>query len=212
MSPALSNTAWRAILRAAGCKPRRPAAARARLAQILYQEFPNLRFDRERVTADRERGERMIGHLDAFARLYRERFRPDLPADEFRTILEGLASPLISDGVKVEAHLWWLQKLRLQALALRDAAHVKQLANARHADAHREWLIHRLCGFYLTYFQPRPTKQLPPAGQRRTPLVAFSLACLKLVAPKNLPAAETVRDIIEATHHVTLGLPRRRSR
>jgi hypothetical protein len=208
MPTALSNAAWAAICAAAERKPAAEAAARAMLSKILFDEYPVFAYDRGRVAGDRERGERMVEQLDAFAELYRQRFRPYLLTDEFQAILAGRASPFIADDLRTEAHLWWIAKLRLRALALRDAAHAKQRANTKNADSQREWLYHRLCEVWLDHFQDPPPEgqpaRLPPVGPPRTPLVNFILAAMRQIMPRNLPRPDTVRDNIDRV------MPRRR--
>ena len=172
------------------------------LSKILFDEYPVFAYDRERVAGDRERGERMVERIDAFAELYRQQFRPRLPPDEFQAILAGRASPFLADNVTTEAHLWWIAKLRLYALSLRDAAHTKQHANTRHSNVQREWLYHRLCEVWLDHFQDPPPEgqpaRLPPVGPSRTPLVNFILAAMRLVMPgRALPRPETVRDNVD---------------
>ena len=130
MPTALTNTAWGKICAAAGRTPKAEAEARATLSAVLLHEYPNFAYHRERVIGDRERGERMVEHLDAFAELYRQRWLPRLPVDDLQVILEGRACPFGVDD-RIKAHLWWIRRLRLLALSQGDAAWSKQRANAK---------------------------------------------------------------------------------
>jgi hypothetical protein len=210
MPSALSNAAWAKICAAAERRPKAEAESRAMLSAVLFDEYPVFRYDREHVVGDRERGKQMLEHLDAFAELYRQRWLPSLTDDEFEAIILTLkASPFVADDVRTEAHLWWLSRLRLHALALRDHAHRKQLSNTKNADSQRDWLVHRLCEVWLDHFQDPPPEgqpaRLPPVGPARTPLVNFIGACMRRVmSGRALPLPDTVRSNINRV------MPRRR--
>jgi hypothetical protein len=208
MPSALTNTAWAKICAAAEYRPKAEAAARAMLSAVLFDEYPVFAYVRERVIRDRETGERMVEHLDAFAELYRQQSLPHLPADELHEILAGRASPFVVEDMK-KAHLWWIRRLRLLASSPVDAAWSKQRANTKNRNSRREWLCYRLCEVWLDHFQDPPPEgqpaRLPPVGPLRTPLVNFIRAAMRQIMPGGaLPRPDTVRDnIVRATPRQT---------
>src|SRR5262249_53797011 len=114
---ALTDQAWADICAAAS--PHRPdTEARAVLSAVLFEEYPAFAYNRERVITAQERAERMLELLDAFAELYRQAWRPQLPADEFEAILAGRAEAFIADNVKTERDLWSIARLRQRTEAV----------------------------------------------------------------------------------------------
>jgi hypothetical protein len=160
------------------------------------------------VARDRERGERMVEHLDAFAELYRQWRLPRLSVDEFQAIIARRAFPVANK--RENPALYWIGMVRLLAESPGDATWSKQRANARHADSQRDWLVHRLCEVWLDHFQAPPPEgqpaRLPPPGRARTPLVKFILAAMRQIRPRlTLPRPDTVRDNIARVTPKQLG-------
>jgi hypothetical protein len=198
MPPALTKTAWAKICAAAGRKPAAEAEARATLSRILYDEYPAFAYNRERVAKDIERAQQMLKQIDAFAKLYRQTFLPDLPVDQFEAILTSRASPFVANDVKAERDLWGIAGIRRRVLAKLQGALAQQEANNRNKSEQRAWLYHWLCEVWLDHFEG---PELPPVGPPRTPLVNFMLAAMRLVMlPRDLPKSGTVRDNIDSQY------------
>jgi hypothetical protein len=201
MPSALTKTAWAKICDAAGRRPKAEAEARAMLSAVLFEEYPACAHDREGAARDRERSERMVEHLDAFAELYRQWRLPHLSVDEFQARITRRAFPVVANKRENPA-LYRIGMVRLLAESPGDAAWSKQIANIKNADSQREWLVHRLCEVWLDHFQGPPPEgqpeRLPPPGRARTPLVNFILAAMREIRPQlTLPRPDTVRDIIK---------------
>jgi hypothetical protein len=196
----LPEQAWADICAAAervGLTPE--PEARAVLSKILFEEYPAFVYDRKRVAAALHESEQMLKRLAAFAELYRQRWSPDLPEDEFEAILDGRAEAFFADNKKTEFDLWSIARLRRRPLGLWFANRAVRRANARKANTQREWLISRLCGVWLDHFNgqhlgvTRPSQGGKPGG----PLIDYLLASMRPIIPDHaLPDPETLDDAI----------------
>jgi hypothetical protein len=185
MPSPLTNTAWRKVCAAAA--PHQPvpeAEARAALAAILSEEYPQKPY--EHTIATIKRATRMLKNLAAFEADYRAEFPSGVwKTDRNYEIKRNIAN-------KTERDLSCLKDLR------RRTGDVLLLARARQRTRHQQhgMLYFRLCQLWLDHFQPG--SELPPKGRFCTPLVNFILAAMRLVVPPSeLPQPETVRDAIE---------------
>jgi hypothetical protein len=191
----LSDQAWHAICAAAGREP--DGDARAKLESILFQEYPAFAYDRDRVAAAFKHSGRMLEKLEAFARLYRQTWLPQLPLEHLDIILDGRAEALFGDRT-IERDLWCIARLHQRTLATRLAACAIQRAYTGRKSIQREWLYHRLCGVWLDYFHAPLTYSVssrggPPHGS----LIAFMLAAIRQIMPEqDLPKPATIRDAI----------------
>jgi hypothetical protein len=193
----LTDQAWADFCAAAKRTP--DAEARAVLSALLYEEYPAFHYDRKRVAAILRQSEQMLKHLDAFAELYQQAWRPHLPGDQFKAILEGRADAFFADDKDTERDLWSIATLRRRRPeALWLAARAIRRANKGRKNVQHEWLYHRLCGIWLDHFRANDlTYTVPPlGGPPQGELIAFVLAVAREVMPK-LPSAETVRDAID---------------
>jgi len=173
--------------------------ARPVLSLILFKQYPAFVYDRERVKTALRETEQMLKYLAAFAELYRQRWWPELPENEFKVILDGRAEPFISSNKKTEHDLWSIARLRRRPLGLWARCRVIRNANARKANVQREWLISRLCGVWLDHFNGqhlgvnRPSQGGKPYG----PLIDYLLVAMRVVIPDSaLPDPETLDDAI----------------
>ena len=197
---ALPEQAWADIYAAverAGLTPE--PETRPVLSAILFEEYPAFVYDRERVAAALDASEQMLKRLGAFAELYRQRWCPELPEDEFEAILDGRAEPFVTGNKKTERDLWSIARLRRRPLGLWARCRVLRSANARKANVQREWLISRLCSAWLDHFNgqhlgvTRPSQGGKPGG----PLIDYLLAAMRSVVPDHaLPDPETLDDAI----------------
>jgi hypothetical protein len=187
----LTNTAWAKICEAAGRRPNAEAEARAALSKVLFEDYPGFAYD---PAAAAERAERMLEHLDAFAKLYRKTCH--FPADQFEAILAGRAEAFVpEEDIETERGLWCIARLRRRTEAMLHGARTLQDAKTPRQTEQRAMLYHWLCGVWLDYFEG---PELPPAGSARTPLVNFILAAMREIRPRlTLPRPDTVRDNIE---------------
>jgi hypothetical protein len=191
----LSDRAWADICAAAQRTP--GPEARAVLSTILFEDYPAFARDRTRWREDAKQAERMLKHLDEFAKLYRQAWLPRLPADELPIILAGRASALTDK--RTEADLWCLKVLRRRPDAIWCAAEAVLWANAKRRSSQREWLYTWLYSVWVDDFHAPdfggygvPSLGGPPSG----PLITFMLAAIGQVVSE-LPSPETVRDAIE---------------
>jgi hypothetical protein len=192
VAAALTNTQWRKLCDAAGRRPKAVAEAREMLSAVLFDEYPAFRYDPEAVARDHERAQQMVEHLDAFAELYRQRWLPHLPVDEFQAIITRRAFPVANK--REYPALYWIGMLRLLAVTLEDRVELKRHTDAKNRSAQREWLYRRLCDVWLDYFEGPEL----PAGRARTPLVNFMLEAMRQIRTRlTLPRPDTVRDNIE---------------
>ena len=173
--------------------------ARPVLSRILFEEYPAFVYDRERVATALRESEQLLKRLAAFAKLYRQRWCPGLPEDEFEAILDGRAEPFVPDNRKTEHDLWSIARLRRRPLGLWLAARAVRHANARKADTQREWLISRLCSVWIDHFNGqhlgvnRPSQGGKPGG----PLIDYLLATMRsVISDHALPDPETLDDAI----------------
>jgi len=216
MADVLSDQAWADICAAAERPP--DAGTRERLSTILFEEYPVLNYDRERVATDLKRSKDMLKHLGAFAELYRQTFLPQLPADHLfieiddeptakkrkkrkkriqaQAVLTGGASVLAAD-VRTARDFGCIAGLWQRAEAVWLAARAVRRAHARRANVQHEWLYDKLCIVWLHDFHAPLTYSVPPrGGPPRGPLIAFILAAAGLVMSEP-PSPETVRDAID---------------
>ena len=190
------------------------------LSTVLFEEYPVFAYDRARVIAAQERAERILEHLDAFAELYRQAWRPQLPADEFEAILAGRAEAFIADNVKTERDLWSIARLRQRTEAVLEYNTTIRQANNRRQSTQRAMLYHRLFTVWLDHFDRAKLTYSRIAKKPSGPLVDFILRALQEIRPAiRLPSREAVRDNIdrecnaraEVRRQVTLLLRKRRA-
>ena len=168
------------------------------LSAVLFEEYPVFAYNREHVAMRNKRAERMLRHLDAFAELYRQAWRPHLPADEFEAILAGRAEAFIADNVKTERDLWSIARLRQRTEAVLLYTDIIRYANARNQSTQRAMLYHRLFTVWLDHFHAAQLTYSRQATEPSGPLVDFILTAMRQIMPEDgLPSREAVRDNID---------------
>jgi hypothetical protein len=174
------------------------AEARAKLSTVLFDWYPAFAYDRERAEAVLDLSERMLGHIDTFAQLYRQTWLPHLAVEDFQRLLTIPAS-LFPDNVRANAHLWGMRHLHNYVLANVLYYRAIKRAHARNASVQREMLYHWLCSVWLENFgAPGLTQSRSRGGEPGGPLIAFMLAAMKPILPHYaLPSRETLRDAIK---------------
>jgi hypothetical protein len=196
----LPEQVWADICAAVGRAGLTPEPeARSVLTLILFRQYPAFVYDRKRVAAALREAEQMLKRLDVFAELYRRRWWPQLPENEFKAILNGRVEPFVPGNKKTEHDLWSIARLRRRPLGLLARCRVLRSANARKANTQRVWLIGRLCDVWLDHFNgphlgvARPSQGGKPYG----PLIDYLLAAMRAVIPEHvLPDPETLDDAI----------------
>jgi hypothetical protein len=188
MTDALSDQAWVDICAAAGRTP--DAGTRERLSTILFEEYPAFRYDRERVAVAYRRAERMLNHLNDFARDYCAEFAPSDDAAH---------ADAVTNTVRITPDLWAIEGLHRQALGLWLNARAIRRAHRGHQNVQREWLYNQLCTVWLWDFHANELTFSVPSwgGAPYGPLIDFMLAAIRqVVSEEELPSPYALRDAI----------------
>jgi hypothetical protein len=185
----VSDQGWADTCAAAGRTP--GDEVRAELAAVLFDEYPAFAYDRKRALAARNRAERMLKNLAAFAADHQAQFPR---ADEIKTERDRF----YIERLRRRAEAVWLIARKFKRLRSKTKGARGRRVHAQHVQ--REMLYTGLCAIWLYRFgmpelsYSRPTGGGAPSG----PLIRFMLACMRQIMPGDaLPRPDTVAHAIE---------------
>jgi hypothetical protein len=175
----LSDVVWREICTAA--LPFTPGPeARAQVTACLFEEYPNLAYDRERVARALRVWGPVLRRLGTLIETYRQ-------------------MPAVSEDIVQERDLFYLEHLHRRALSQVLGLQALRRANRGQQNPQQAWLITRLCSIWSFDFGGElgfavPSLGGPPAG----PLISFLRVAMRQVVPE--PSPHTLRRAIEREH------------